>query len=105
MIDDLESKIEDSAPRSSIFNPRSFILQERNMQTLWQDLRYAARSFARKPSYMLVIILTLALGIGAVSAVFSFFNAVLLRPLPYKQSERLAQLRATESEDEKETFR
>jgi len=68
------------------------------METLWQDLRYAARSFVRKPGYTLVIVLTLTLGIGAVSAVFSFFNAVLLRPLPYEQSERLAQLRSTESE-------
>ena len=67
------------------------------MQTLWQDLRYAARSFARKPGYMFVIVLTLALGIGAVSAVSSFFNAALLRPLPYEQSERIAQLQSTES--------
>lgn len=68
------------------------------METLWQDLRYAARSSIKKPGYMLVIVLTLALGVGAVSAVFSFFNAVLLRPLPYEQSERLAQLRSIESE-------
>ncbi len=68
------------------------------METLWQDLRYAARSLMRKPGYTMVIVLTLALGIGAVSAVFSFFNAVLLRPLPYEQSERLAQLQSTESE-------
>jgi hypothetical protein len=68
------------------------------METLWQDLRYAARSFARKPGYTLVIILTLALGIGAVSAVFSFFNAVILRPLPYEQSERLAQIQSVEPE-------
>src|SRR5919106_352567 len=68
------------------------------MEALWQDLRYAARSFVRKPGYTLVIILTLALGIGAVSAVFSFFNAVLLRPIPYEQSERLAQIQSIESE-------
>jgi hypothetical protein len=68
------------------------------METIWQDLRYATRSFARKPGYTLVIVLTLALGIGAVSAVFSFFNAALLRPLPYEQSERLAQLQSVESE-------
>jgi hypothetical protein len=68
------------------------------MEALWQDLQYAVRSFTRKPGYTLVIVLTLALGIGAVSAVFSFFNAVLLRPLPYEQSERLAQLQSVESE-------
>jgi hypothetical protein len=65
---------------------------------LWQDLRFAVRSLMKKPGYTLVIVLTFALGIGAVSAVFSLFNAVLLRPLPYEQSERLAQLQAIESE-------
>jgi putative ABC transport system permease protein len=68
------------------------------METLWQDLLYAARSFARKSGYTLVVVLTLALGIGAVTAVFSFFNAVLLRPLPYERSERLVQLQPTESD-------
>jgi putative ABC transport system permease protein len=68
------------------------------METLWQDLRYAARSLTKKPGYTLVVVLTLALGIGAVTTVFSFFNAVLLRQLPYEQSERLAQIQSTESE-------
>jgi putative ABC transport system permease protein len=68
------------------------------MEKLWQDLRFATRSLMKKPGYTLVVVLTLALGIGAVAAVFSFFNAVLLRPLPYERSERLAQLQSTESE-------
>jgi hypothetical protein len=68
------------------------------MEKLWQDLRFAARSLMKKPGYTLVVVLTLAPGIGAVAAVFSFFNAVLLRPLPYERSERLAQLQSTESE-------
>jgi putative ABC transport system permease protein len=68
------------------------------METLWQDLRYAARSLMKKPGYALVIVLTLALGIGSVAAVFSFFDAVLLRPLAYQQSERLVQFQSTESE-------
>jgi putative ABC transport system permease protein len=68
------------------------------METLWQDLRYTPRSLRKKPSYTLTVVLILALGIGAVAAVFSFINAVLLRSLPYEQSARLAQLQSTESE-------
>jgi putative ABC transport system permease protein len=58
--------------------------------TIWQDLRFAARSFGKRPGFTAVAILSLALGIGATTAVFSIFDAVLLRPLPYKHSSRLA---------------
>src|SRR5207237_9679385 len=59
------------------------------MQTLQQDLVYALRTLGRSPGYALVTVLTLALGIGANSAIFSVVNGVMLKPLPYPAPERL----------------
>ena len=62
------------------------------MKNVWQDIRFGSRAIVRQPGFAAIIILTLALGIGANTAIFSVVYGILLRPLPYPQPDRITQV-------------
>jgi len=62
------------------------------IESVWSDFRYALRTLRRMPLFTTVTTITLALGIGATTAMFTLVNSILLRPLPYPQAERLVRV-------------
>jgi len=71
------------------------------MQILWQDLRFGLRMLLKNPGFTLVAVITLALGIGANTAIFSFVNSLFLRPLPVTNPDRVARLYAEDTQGRK----
>ena len=59
------------------------------MEGLLKDIRYSVRSLLKHPGFTAIVVVTLAVGIGASSAIFSVVNTVLIRPLPYAHAERI----------------
>src|SRR5574338_1698814 len=62
------------------------------MESFFRDIRYVTRALLRTPAFFAVTVVTLALGIGATTAIYSVINGVLLRPLPYPEPDRIVQL-------------
>ena len=73
----------------------------RTYADIWQDLRYGARMLLKQPGFTLIAILTLALGIGANTTIFSVINSLLLKPIPFPDADRLVLVWESQANDPK----
>src|SRR5215468_4468335 len=89
---DWRNKIDLVRRSTSAFWDALWLQPKRLEEEMFQDMRFGARMLLKTPGFTLTAALTLALGVGANTAIFSVVNAVLLRPLPYPQSERIVRV-------------
>ena len=74
------------------------------LEALWQDVQFGARMLIKNPGFTAISVFALALGIGANTAIFSVVNAVMLRPLPYKDPDRLVHVHRTQPPIKRDSF-
>src|SRR5712692_9392704 len=80
-----------------MYNEPTCAAEVRNVRTLWQDIRYAGRMLTKNPGFSTVAVLSLALGIGANTTIFTVVNAILLNPLPVKDISRVVEVDTIDS--------
>src|SRR6185503_15350432 len=83
------STIADVISSAAAEHLRSTIPRDPVMRTVAQDLGYALRGLRRRPAFTIIVVATIALGVGANAAIFSVVNGILLRPLPYPNADRV----------------
>jgi predicted permease len=97
--DEAESKAKREFGNTTLIEERSReVWQRPTLESIWADIKYAGRQLRKSPGFTFVCILTIALGVGANTAVFSVIDAVILRPLPYAQAARLVNVQSTNSQ-------